>query len=460
MAKRTLEDIWEQELDAWLEPFAAHLGRASQRKWAPVYMKGLMGPGDRKSVQPMAERVAPGDLQQLHHFVSCSPWEERALWEELARRADALVGGSGAHLIIDDTAGVKQGKCSVGVARQYCGALGKRANCQALVSLTLARRETPVCVGLRLYLPKAWTDDPERCRRAGVPEGIAFKTKGEIALEEVDRLLAAGVRFDDALADACYGACAQFRQGLSRRGLRWAVGILPTQNVYPENVKVGLAPPRGKGRPRSRASPSRPPGSAQATIEGLGNKAFKTVTWRNGTKGPLSCEFAAVRVRPADGEPSAKGTGLPGEAAWLVCERRSATDLRYYLSCLPPDATLTRLAAQIKGRWPCEQSHQQMKEELGLDHFEGRSWRGLNHHLVLTAMSLAFLQHLRLKEHDAQETSSKPRRAPCRKRASRCAEKKKAHPRPPAAAIAARRAQENRPMPERRHPLPSLQPPD
>src|SRR5688572_27566296 len=220
---------WEDELERWLAPFLERLRRKAQRRWAPFYRKGLILPGKRKSIEPMAARVAPADTQQLHHFISTSPWVTVPLEEELVRAADRLVGGPDAVLVVDDTALVKQGRPSVGVARQYCGQLGKKANCQALVSLTLARREVPVCVGLRLYLPQAWAEDPARRARAGVPEAIPGRPKWQIALEELDRIRAAGARFGAVLADADYGRVAEFRQKLSEQGLSWAVGILPLQ---------------------------------------------------------------------------------------------------------------------------------------------------------------------------------------------------------------------------------------
>src|SRR3712207_4090806 len=181
----------------------------------------------------MAARVAPDDTQQLHHFVSTSPWATAPLEDELVKAADRLVGGPDAVLVVDDTALVKQGRHSVGVKRQYCGQLGKRANCQALVSLTLARAEVPVCVGLRLFLPQAWAEDAARRTRAGVPETILGRPKWQIALDELDRIRAAGARFGCVLTDAEYGKAAEFRHGLSDRGLTWAVGMLPNQKVYP-----------------------------------------------------------------------------------------------------------------------------------------------------------------------------------------------------------------------------------
>src|SRR4051812_38015814 len=220
---------WEDELERWLKPFLVRLGRKEQRRWAPFYLKGLILPGERKSVEPMAARVAPGDLQQLHHFVSTSPWATAPLEEELVKAADRLVGGPDAVLVVDDTALVKQGRHSVGVKRQYCGQLGKRANCQSLVSLTLARAEVPVGVGLRLFLPEDWCADAARRTVAGVPEAVAYRPKWRIALDEIDRVLAAGARFGAVLADAEYGKAARVRAGLSERGLAHPVRLPPTQ---------------------------------------------------------------------------------------------------------------------------------------------------------------------------------------------------------------------------------------
>ena len=227
----TLGDGWEGELGRWLEPFLARRGRKEQRRWAPFYVKGLILPGERKSVEPMAARVAPGDLQQLHHFVSTSPWATAPLEDELAKAADRLVGGPEAVLVIDDTALVKQGRHSVGVKRQYRGQLGKKANCQSLVSLTLARAEVPLGVGLRLFLPEDWGADAARRAAAGVPEAVGYRPKWRIALDEIDRVLASGARFGAVLADAEYGKAAEFRAGLDERRLGYAAGILPTRKL-------------------------------------------------------------------------------------------------------------------------------------------------------------------------------------------------------------------------------------
>ncbi len=394
----TAETAWQAEFEAWLAPFLARLRRKEQRRWAPVYLQGLIGPGERKSVEPMAARVAPGDVQQLHHFIAASPWATAPLEEELVHQADRLVGGPDAALVIDDTALVKQGQHSAGVARQYCGELGKRANCQVLVSLTLARGEVPVGVALRLFLPESWAAEPARRAKAGVPAEISGRPKWRIGLDELDRVRAAGATFGGVLADTEYGKAAEFRRGLSERGLTWAVGILPAQKVYPADVTV--APPAVRataGRPPKRPVPLAESRSAEAIFAALPEPAFRTVTWRRGTKGELRAAFAALRVRVADGPVTARGQHLPGEEAWLVCERRTSGERKYYLTNHPAEVALEALAGAIKARWVCEQAHQQLKDELGLDHFEGRSWLGLHHHALMTLIALCFLQHLRLR---------------------------------------------------------------
>jgi SRSO17 transposase len=244
------------------------------------------------------------------------------------------------------------------VARQYCGELGKVANSQVLVTLTLARGEVPLPVGLRLFLPTAWTDDPERCDAAGVPEAArTAQTKPEIALAEIDRVRAAGVRFSCVLADGGFGSSPDFRHGLDDRELPWAVGIAYTQLVYPTTVKLRPAY-TPTGRPAKHPVPNRPPRSAAEMLEA---QRWRRLTWRNGTKGPLNARFAAVRVRVADGPCNAENTRLPGAEVWLIGEWRDSGEKKYYLSNLPKRTSLRRLAASVKARWSCEQVHQQLK---------------------------------------------------------------------------------------------------
>jgi SRSO17 transposase len=224
---------WNAALTEWLKPFVEKLGHKKRRLMCPLYVAGLIGPGERKSIEPMAARMTPERYDRLHHFISDGVWDAGPLDAELARQADRLIGGSDAFLVIDDTSLPKKGEHSVGVAPQYASMLGKRANCQTLVSLTLARNEVPIVVGLRLFLPESWTSDPLRMTRAGVPEPFRRpRSKPEMALDEIDRLMATGVRFGAVLADAGYGLSASFRQGLSARGLAWAVGV-------PKHQKVG-----------------------------------------------------------------------------------------------------------------------------------------------------------------------------------------------------------------------------
>jgi SRSO17 transposase len=390
--------FWEHELQSWLEPFLIHLRHPARRRMCPLYVAGLIGPGERKSLQPMATRVAPADYDQLHHFVAVGPWDEAPLEAELLAQANRLIGGPHAILIIDDTALPKKGTHSVGVASQYAGVLGKKANCQSLVSLTLAKDEVPIPIILRLFLPDTWITDPERLQRAGVPETFwVERSKPEMALEELRRVMQARVSFGAVVADAGYGISASFRQGLSALGLLWAVGIPRIQKVYPADVQLVL-PPVTRGGPRKTLVPD---GDSIAAEALLAKTSWRRITWRHGTKGPLRAKFAAVRVRVADG-PAVRlqgrtGQHLPGDEVWLVGEHRSSGERKYYLSNLPPDTTLKRLASLIKARWVCEQAHQQLKEELGLDHFEGRSWRGLHRHTLMTLIAYLFLQHLRLR---------------------------------------------------------------
>jgi SRSO17 transposase len=285
----------------------------------------------------------------------------------------------------------------VGVASQYAGVVGKNANCQSLVSLTLAKGEVPVPLVLRLFLPETWIQDPERLQHAGVPEAFwTQRSKPEIALDELERVMQAGVSFGAVVMDAGYGMSAPFRQGLSALGLLWAAGIARIQKVYPADVQMIAAPPT-RGRPRKTPIPDEEAVAAEAM---LAKSSWQRITWRRGTKGPLRAKFAAMRVRVADG-PAVRlqgrtGQHLPGDEVWLVGEHRASGERKYYLSNLPPDTPLKQLASLIKARWVCEQAHQQLKEELGLDHFEGRSWRGLHRHALLTLIAYLFLQHLRL----------------------------------------------------------------
>lgn len=394
-----MDGNWQVDLERWLTPFVAALRHKTRARMCPAYIAGLIGPGDRKSVQPMAARTDTVSYDQLHHFVASGVWSAAPLEAALLAEADRQVGNNDAWLIVDDTALPKKGTHSVGVAPQYASALGKNANCQTLVSLTLSSGEVPIMVGLRLFLPESWTSDPARLDSARVPDDHRdYSTKPEIALTEIDRVRAAGVRFGCVLADAGYGLSAPFRQALTARGLTWAVGIPFKQKIYPADVAM-IFPVAGRGRRRKRHIPDVRSITAQAMLETV---RWRTVSWRRGTKGHLSARFAAVRVRIADGPPQRiRDMGaqhLPGEEVWVIGEHRSTGERKYYLSNLPADTPLKQLAGAIKARWVCEQAHQQLKEELGLDHFEGRSWTGLHRHALMTMIAYAFLQSRRLSK--------------------------------------------------------------
>jgi SRSO17 transposase len=409
MEGRPMDMDWRADLDRWLVPFVAALRHKTRGRMCPAYIAGLIGPGDRKSVQPMATRSGEINYDQLHHFVAAGVWDSTPLEVALLKKADDLIGDKAGYLVVDDTALPKKGCHSVGVAPQYASALGKTANCQSLVSITLASREVPVMVGLRLFLPESWTTDPERMARAQVPKDRQVSlTKLEIAIEEIDRVIAFGARFGCVLADAGYGSSGPFRQALSDRGLLWAVGLSRRQNVYPADVDL-VFPVATVGKPRKYHVPDQPPMAAEAL---LAEEKWQRVSWRRGTKGRLTCLFAARRVRVADGHKHRmldnRMQCMPGEEVWLVGERRSTGEQKYYLSNLPPNTSLKMLAATIKARWICEQAHQQLKEELGLDHFEGRSWRGLHRHALMTMIAYAFLQSRRLRAAGRKKKNRRP----------------------------------------------------
>ena len=319
-----MEETWKTDLDRWLSPFVSAFRHKVRARMCPAYVAGLIGAGDRKSVQPMAARDGEVGYDQLHHFIASGVWDAAPIEKALLAAADKMVGGRDAWLIVDDTALPKKGEHSVGVAPQYASSLGKTANCQSLVSLTLASREVPVMVGLRLFLPEDWTNHPERMARARVPEERRNAlTKPEIAIEEIDRVIASGARFGCVLADSGYGSSGSFRQALSERGLKWAVGLSRRQNVYPADVAL-IFPVAKAGRPRKYSIPDQLPVSAEAV---LADEKWRRVNWRRGTKGRLTCLFAARRVRIADGHKHRLLEDhmqcMPGGEVWLVGERRS-----------------------------------------------------------------------------------------------------------------------------------------
>lgn len=386
---------WKRYFPEWFAAFRFCFRHQTQRDLAARYVQGLCSTAHRKSMEPLAHLVAPGQYDRLQHFITDSPWQIAGLEQIIADRAQYLLGGKKAVLIIDDTCLTKFGSKSVGVGRQYSGQVGKITNCQCLVSLTLARDETPLPVRLKLFLPSEWSNNLERCRQAGVPEEHPVgATKWEIALREIDDLKSS-IQFSMILADAGYGMNAKFRQALTARGLKWSVGTVKNQRVYPQHVHLIPPPKYFRGRPSKHPTPSE---DTETIEEVLTREPWKQVVWRQGTKGKLAGLFAAKYVRLADGVENANGQHLPGEGAWVIGEQRAQGERKYYLCNLPSTTSLAELVKVTKQRWACELGHRELKQEVGLGHFEGRSWLGLNHHIVLCLVALLFLQALRLAQ--------------------------------------------------------------
>jgi SRSO17 transposase len=377
------------------------LGDSRRRRWCDAYLRGVLLDGHRKSVEPMAARLRAIDQktedyeQGLQQFLSQSPWDERQVLDRLQGWVARRFGGEGL-LIIDDTGFPKQGTHSVGVARQYTGTLGKVASCQVAVTLQFATGKEVVGLDARLYLPESWTQDRERMDRAGVPGDVDHQPKWQLALAMIRRAHANGLR-GTVLADSLFGTVTEFRQQLDLDGHTYCVGIDSTLKVIAADADLGPVPKHtGRGRPPTRPtgvragakSPSVRQWALDHTVD------FRKVTWREGTKGKMTSRFAAWRVRPAH-KLSAGKEPLP--ACWLLAEwpANSEQPTKFFFSNQPPTTSLKQLVATAKGRWWIEHSYRELKDELGLDHFEGRSWRGWHHHVVLVLMAYAFLQDVR-----------------------------------------------------------------
>jgi SRSO17 transposase len=381
-----------------MEHLAAGLGHMDRHAGLKGYCTGLMLPLSRKSVEPMAARVDPlhasARHQSLHHFVAKAEWSD----EELLRRVCQWVVpkmdlSGGGFWIIDDTGFPKKGKHSVGVARQYCGVLGKQDNCQVAVSISLATEQASLPVAYRLYLPKDWAQDAERRRKTGIPAEVNFATKTELALQQLETLLAEGAPKYCVLADAGYGVDQAFRRRLTEMGLPYVVGIKSSVVVWPPGVEP-LPPKRysGMGRPAvvPRRAHARQPVSVKDLAQALPAGAFQTISWRQGTNAVLSGRFAAIRVRHAGGN---IGKARLHPQQWLLIEWPAGDDepLKYYLSTLPEEIAMNDLVAQAHMRWRIERDYQDLKQELGLGHYEGRGWRGFHHHATLSIAAYGFL---------------------------------------------------------------------
>ena len=373
------------------------LGNVVRRRWAEVYLRGLLLDGQRKSIEPMAQRLraidsaAPDYEQALQQFINQSPWEDRPIRHRLTSRVLAAVG-SGGLVIVDDTGFPKQGTHSVGVARQYSGTLGKVGNCQVAVTLQYATEQEVFALDAELYLPEEWGSDRGRLDAAGVPRDVGYRPKWQIALALLRQAQANGLS-GTVLADSAYGDATEFRQALDDGGWPYGVGVSSTLKVVAADHDFGRVPPhRGKGRPPSRPEKVRAGAQAPSVKEWAQAraKAFRRVTWREGARGKLSSRFAAWRVRPAHRLSAGKE---PLAACWLVVEwpEGEAEPTKYFFSNLAADTSLLRLVRTAKGRWWVEHSYKELKDELGLDHFEGRGWRGWHHHVTLVLLAYAFL---------------------------------------------------------------------
>lgn len=391
----------EKRLEAYLDMTAGALGHASRVDPARAYCTGLLLPGERKSIEPMAARIEPGRVQaahqSMHHVVAKAAWDDaamlRAVWKQVLpamERHGAIV-----YWIVDDTGFPKQGRHSVGVARQYCGQLGKQESCQVAVSLSLANEHASLPIAYRLYLPKIWAQDPARCGKAGVPEDVTFETKTTIALEQMSRALADAVPPGVVLGDAGYGNETAFRMGVDKLGLRYVVGVQSSTTVWPPGTAP--LPPRpkqrsGPGRPQTRLQhePGLAPVSLKALAETLPRQAWRTITWREGSQTALGSRFAAVRVRPAHRD---QMRSEPWPEEWLLIEWPvgQTEPSKYWLSNLPARTTTRHLASTAKARWRIERDYQELKQEIGLGHYEGRGWRGFHHHASLCIAAYGFL---------------------------------------------------------------------
>jgi len=390
-----------KDLASFLDDVVGTLGNERRRRWCETYVRGVLLDGGRKSIEPMAARLrkiesgAEDYEQALQQFINQSPWDEQAVLDGLQRWIGDKFGTQG-YLILDDTGFPKQGKSSVGVARQYTGTLGKVASCQVAVTLQMASPREVVGLDAELYLPQSWAEDPERLAKSGVPESVGYQPKWQLALTMLRRAQANGLS-GIVLADSLFGTVTEFRRALDAENLSYCVGIDSTLKVIAADADLGPVPKySGRGQPpklpRKVRRGAKSPSVREWAIERVDD--FRKVTWREGTKGKMQSRFAAWRVRPAHRLSAGKE---PLTACWLLVEWPADAEhpAKYFFSNLPEKTSLKRLVGTAKSRWWIEHSYRELKDELGLDHFEGRSWRGWHHHVVLVLSAYAFLQDVR-----------------------------------------------------------------
>lgn len=398
MGRRGSDDS-ESRFSAYVEGLVSVIGHADRERPLRDYCMGLMMPCERKSVEPMAAVTAPARVaaqhQSLLHFVGAGRWSDERV---LAKVRELVLPAVQRHgpieaWIVDDTGFPKQGRHSVGVARQYCGQLGKEDNCQVAVSLSLANSHASLPVAYRLYLPQEWTTDRERLRKVGVPEDIVFKTKHEIALEQLRWACEAGLPRSVVLVDAGYGNSSELRADITALELTYAAGIQSNTTVWaPGKRPLPAKKWSGRGRPPKllQRDAKHKPISVKELALGLPKHAWRTIKWREGTAEPLSSRFARVRVRVARRDFKLAESRPP---EWLLIEWPAGADepTKYWLSTLPEDITFRRLVDLAKLRWRIERDYQELKQEVGLGHFEGRGWRGFHHHATLCIAAYGFL---------------------------------------------------------------------
>jgi SRSO17 transposase len=380
----------------WLAQAAGHADRAVPLR---NYCTGLLLDGDRKSVEPMAARIAPDHVQRmhesLHHFIAQSPWSDADMLRQVRNYVLPAMQKNGAVTawIVDETGFVKKGTHSVGVARQYCGRVGKKENCQVAVSLSVATASASLPIAWRLYLPEGWADDAERRQEAGVPQEVQFQTKPQMALAQIRQAVEDKVATGVVLADEVYGSNREFRAGLEELGLDYSLAVRSNTTVWAlERQPLPPKPWRGIGpRPtRMRRDQTHQPITVKQLAEELPEKAWRETAWREGSKKTMRSRFAALRVRPAYGD-DRKG-GLQPEQ-WLLMEwpAGAAEPSGYWLARLPAKLSLKGLVGISKHRWVIERDYEELKGELGLAHYEGRNWRGFHHHATLCIAAYGFL---------------------------------------------------------------------
>jgi SRSO17 transposase len=387
-----LHRLWD-----YLNRFRPDFRFRRQAEWAAVYVRALLQDGERKSIEPLAARVplppaldVRDPLQALQNFVNQSPWDEQNVWKRYRAIMAKRVSTPHGIFVADDTSFPKDGKHSVGVQRPDCGALGKKDNCQVAVSLHYVGTRGHFPLAMRLYLPESWIGDEARLDQAGVPPGSRLMLpKGQIALDLLDQVRGEGLPGQVLITDAGYGVAREFRDGLAARGLYFVAGV--TEDFVVFEAAPSWIPPSasGRGRPRSRPRLAEDHPRPEAVQELARRGPRQALNWREGTKGPLSAKFSGRRVWPAQGW--ATGDGAEAEPVWLLIEEQADGTLKYAFSNLPAETSISEGVAYWKSRWPVEQGDQQLKSELGLDHFEGRSWRGFHHQVCLVMVAFGFL---------------------------------------------------------------------